>query len=317
MMKKQLYIIAAVLVFLLVGCSSQLRKLTMTPHLTVTPASLPTATLTENAENILPGEPDILLDPTIAPPLTATPESLPAATPTENAESILQVELDILLDPTIANEIDKQFSKDTDNLMWQDVEPGFIVYTLKSYPLENRRMAQIFVYPVNDLEGRSEHSADSLADLRQILQHKPDMGAYSVADGSDPTHFVPHLLPINATPVMHAGVEYLDFQNGTGIRYLTQYNQAVSFLNNEQLCYTFQGLTQDEKYYIAAVLPVRHPDLLPGINDTPDGASDWTDVDNIFQNMREMVQILDEAEPSSFTPDLTKLDVMIRSIRTR
>ena len=60
---------------------------------------------------------------------------------------------------------------------------------------------------------------------------------------------------------MHVQVQYLDFKSGTGVRFLTQFNNGMAPVNNHDLIYTFQGLTSDGKYYIAAVLPVTHPDL--------------------------------------------------------
>jgi hypothetical protein len=94
---------------------------------------------------------------------------------------------------------------------------------------------------------------------------------------------------------------------------------AVNYaVNNEELCYTFQGLTQDVEYYGAAVLTVHHPDLLAGAHEAPGGdVSVWTDVERNFEYMGKMVRMLSEAEPSSFTPDLAVLDAMIRSIRIR
>lgn len=45
------------------------------------------------------------------------------------------------------------------------------------------------------------------------------------------------------------------------MRYLTQNAQAVMPINNKNLFYTFQGLTSDGKYYVAAVMPLNYPGL--------------------------------------------------------
>jgi hypothetical protein len=280
MMKKQLYmyrsLLVAALLFLLVGCSIQPGQLT----------------------------------------LIATPEPASTATPIENGANIDLVGLNLTLEPTLATGIEAQASQDTDNERWQASLPGFMVYTLQGYGLKNRAAdAQFFVYRVKDIEGEDEHSAANIANLRQLLQDKPALGAYPSPGVDEPPYYVPWLRPINATPMMHASVEYLDFQNGAGMRYLTQYAQALSVVNNEEIYYTFQGLTQDGEYYIAARLPVYHPDLLAGANDAPDGdTSVWADVEKNLQYMQKMVPMLDTATPSSFTPDLTTLDAMMRSI---
>lgn len=280
MMKKQLYrhrsLLVAALLFLLVGCSIQPGQLT----------------------------------------LIATPEPSSPAPPIESGASIGLVALNLALAPNLATGIKAQAAQDTANEWWQASRPGFMVYTLQGYSLAKRAAdAQLFVYRVKDIEDQDEHSAANIANLRQLLQRKPALGAYPNAGVDEPPYYVPWLRPINATPIMHAGVEYLDFQNGAGMRYLTQYAQALSVVNNEELCYTFQGLTQDGEYYIAARLPVYHPDLVAGANDAPDGdTSVWEDVEKNLLYMQKMAPMLDTAAPSSFTPNLTTLDAMMRSI---
>jgi hypothetical protein len=239
---------------------------------------------------------------------------------TENSSGTpLDAKLDIVLNPNIASGIQAQASRHTNNGMWQDWKPGFMVFTLEGYLVETRaEQARIFVYRVDDLAAESQHSADDLANLGQLLQGQPDLGAYPKAGVDAPSGYVPWVRAINATPMMHAGVAYLDFQNGAGMRYLTQYAQGLSVVNNEELMYTFQGLTEDGDYYIAAVLPVQHPYLLVGAQDAPDGdASVWTDVDTNREYVGRMAHMLDQAEPSSFTPNLSALDAMMHSISIR
>lgn len=73
--------------------------------------------------------------------------------------------------------------------------------------------------------------------------------------------YLPFLPLFNAHQVMHTSLQYLDFKNGTGLRYLTWFSQGIMPINNYELIYTNQGLTSDGKYYVAAVLPVTHPNL--------------------------------------------------------
>ena len=257
--------------------------------------------------------------PTTVPttPLVSDPTSPPIVSPIASSTHDLLPELDISLDSALATGIRKQSSKDSD-IIAHEVLPEFTVYTLENYPLQSLVEPRMFVLRVNDEEALNNYTAKNIANLRQILQNKPDLGAYPIAGVNQPPYYVPWLVPIHATPIMHAQIEYLDFQNGIGLRYLTQYAQALSVVNNQELCYTFQGLTQDGKYHIIAVLPVNYPDLLAGPHDAPNGdPSVWDNAEKNLQYLQKTVQMLDEGQPSSFTPNLTKLDAMIRSIGIR
>lgn len=97
---------------------------------------------------------------------------------------------------------------------------------------------------------------------------------------------LPFLPTFNAGQVFHSNERPFAFQNGTGIRFLTQYAQAPYPVNNFSLFYTFQGLTNDGKYYVAAILPINAAFLSPDGNpDTPlpvDGVPfDWNNYENI------------------------------------
>ena len=51
------------------------------------------------------------------------------------------------------------------------------------------------------------------------------------------------------------------FVSGIGVRFLTEYAQYFVPVNNHDLFYTYQGLTNDGQYWISVILPINHPDL--------------------------------------------------------
>jgi hypothetical protein len=118
-------------------------------------------------------------------------------------------------------------------------------------------------------------------------------------------------LPIwNAAQIMQAHMRYIDFQNGSGVRYLAQYGQAAWPINNKDIFYTFQGLTHDGQTYISAIFPVSNPIL-------PEAESVVVD-DAFYNNFESYVQDIEtqlDAQPdSSFTPSLSLLDQLIHTL---
>ena len=126
---------------------------------------------------------------------------------------------------------------------------------------------------------------------------------------------MPFLPLFNAAQVMHTHVQYLDFKTGQGLRYLTMFSQGIVPINNNELIYTYQGLTSDRRYYVAAVLPVTHPSLPADGNVTgkepPEFTSDFT------AYLANTAASLNTQPAESFTPNLTLLDAMMSSIEVK
>lgn len=67
-------------------------------------------------------------------------------------------------------------------------------------------------------------------------------------------------LPVpEAAQMLHADAVYLNFKNGSGIRYITHYAQDVAPYTADSFFYTYQGLTSDGKTYISATFPLYTP----------------------------------------------------------
>ena len=106
---------------------------------------------------------------------------------------------------------------------------------------------------------------------------------------------------------------YFDFRNGTGVRFVTQMGQAYYPINNRDLFYTFQGMTYDGVYYVAAILPLSHPSLPADGSEIPGGDFDAF-ADNFETYAAEVAAQLDAEAAGSFTPSITMLDEMMQSL---
>ena len=184
-----------------------------------------------------------------------------------------------------------------------EAAPQYRRLTLQGYPVDNHLFKpQVFVYPIADLAKANETAGKAAANLQALLQTRQ-------AGDQLP------LLPLsNAAQVLHTQMQYLDFKNGKGVRFLTQLAQGMVAVNNHELIYTFQGLTNDGKYYIAAVLPVTNPGL-PGSSKLSDEQAKAL---NDYPAYRSgMITLLNQQPAESFTPGLNQLDAMIGSIEIK
>jgi hypothetical protein len=187
---------------------------------------------------------------------------------------------------------------------WELV-PQHTLFNFVGYPLhpEAFHEPRLYVYPVDEYRAISPDIGAVIDDLRAFLERQP------AQLGPDET--IPFLPVFNAAQVLQADLAYLEFQDGRGVRFLTQYAQNIYPVNNRDLFYTFQGLTHDGRYYLAAILPVTNPIL--------DNADTITIDDNFINNFSQYIASTEEdlsaQPPESFTPNLDWLDEMLRSFR--
>lgn len=246
-------------------------------------------------------------DPTVtlAPAATAEPTATRAAEAT--AVPATDESLNITLDTgSIATgfEIETVATVPAGDVPYWDVLPEYTRVTLQGYPISDHlMMPQIFIYPVKALGEADEGAGQIVASLQTLLGSSQEI---------TPMPFMPLF---NASQVMHAHVQYLDFKNGQGLRYLTEFDQGIVPINNFELIYTYQGLTSDGQYYVAAVLPVSHPSLpenesITG-NEPPEFSSDFpTYLTNVANGLNPQAA-------DTFTPDLTQLDTMMSSLEIK
>jgi hypothetical protein len=252
--------------------------------------------------------PDTLVPP---PPLPTNTEVIPEVTDTSqpSAEIGPFIQLNwfsLNLPPSVASSTQSTIFaavSSSDQVAPWEISPQHEEMSFTGYIISNTfHDASINVYPVQDFIAIEPTVADRVTELQKIIQEKSDN------PGNVP------ILPLwNAAQVFLSNPVYLDFQNGSGIRYLTQYGQAIMPINNHDLFYSFQGLTSDGKYWISAILPVNHPSLQATYDDPLPA-----DIDQFMANYEQYTTLLranlDTQPLDTFTPSLADLDAMISSI---
>jgi hypothetical protein len=242
-------------------------------------------------------------EPTQPPPTATKPQSeQPSITPNVNYEGI-----SFYRDPALAGSVDMltilEEKGTADAPLWT-ANPTYYNFVFGSYqPQGTFHQPELYVYPLADYIALAPEVAAIAYDLQQML----------ASQTTEPGE-IPFLPFFNAAQFFQAQVAYLDFQSGSGVRFLTMYGQAAWPVDNYSLFYTFQGLTSDQKYYVSAIFPVNHPDLPDDGNEIV--GEDWLGFDEDFPDyLEDTVAQLDSYTAGSFTPDLTQLDALIQSIQ--
>lgn len=236
------------------------------------------------------------------PPAVETPAPLPSVTPPPNA---VFMGVGFNLNPSVAaginGEVVPASPPSQDGPYW-DVAPEYKRIKLVGYAQTlTFHEPSIYIYPVEEYAKMSEQAANTINELRGLLEKKPAQ-----------VDRMPFLPVWNAGQVFHAEIKYMNFKSGSGVRYLSQYAQAVVPINSHELFYTFQGLSGDGRYYIAAVLPVSHPNL-PQDGDIGQQAYQQLE-SNYTGYMAETTAMLEAQPPESFKPGLQALDALIESL---
>ena len=188
-----------------------------------------------------------------------------------------------------------------EEVMPSETYPTHYTFNFDAYAVSDHfHTPIILVYPVEEYRAISPYAGDVIDNLKQTLINHP--GAGSMSD-------LPFLPMWNAAQIFSAKVEYFDFQTGSGLRYLTMFGQALYPVDNQNLFYTYQGITHDGRYYICAVLPVSNVGL-------PDEGqiTDWIAFEENWNTyIADTLAWLEAQDVENFNPPLSSLDAMMES----
>ncbi len=231
--------------------------------------------------------PDLIVDPTI----TASPPE-----PDVVYQGVSFGFDDSLADTVNAGTIPGE--GDANNEMWST--PEHRLFSFNEWILADAfHTPSIKIYPVADFRAINSNVSERMDELFSAIATQPaDEEGIAVAD------------LFNAAQFVRSQVAYIDFQNGTGVRFLSQYGQAAAPIGWPNLFYAFQGFTDDGAFYISVILPVNHPSLPHPNNVTMDNAF----YDNFMNYAAEMSIQLNGEDPGTFMPSLLLLDELVESL---
>lgn len=143
-------------------------------------------------------------------------------------------------------------------------------------------------------------------------QYEPALRVYS-SDFIEPNRIIrlnlllsqrlsnPSAIPIplfgDAPQAFLAQLTYREFRNGSGVRFLTTYVDDT--MAAQDVFYSFQGVTDNSRFYISAVFPLSIQTMPEGLDN--EALSAW----------------LEEQADDTFNPPLSTLDALIASLQMR
>lgn len=194
---------------------------------------------------------------------------------------------------------------------------GGRLYELPLLPFDNR-VAQVMIFQTADFPGFGDDNPQGFvnqsAALKGLLRRRGELSRCGKPITGEPA--LPFLPWVNAKQSFCAQPQVIEFGNGRGIRYLSHYAQDPSPVLDQNVFYTFQGITDDGRFYISAVFPVQtgifptEPPACPQCSEANyDPIPEWTAI------LATQLNELNTLPVDDFLPSIHLLDELIRSIR--
>ena len=261
--------------------------------------------------------PEVFISLTQAIPATAVPSATPLVQPSPvTGTSVTFGRLSLDIPSSVASGASgKEYPRnDSEDAAYWDKTPGHLQVSLNDYYFLQGKFhqPQIYVYPAMPYIELSTAAFESMHRLRNVM----NPGA-SITPDQLPT--VPFF---NAAQLFASNIQAVSFQNGSGIRFLTEYGQYPAPINNHELFYHFQGFSDDGEYYIVAIFPINAPVL----TETGDAGSPLPsggilypffadpNAETLQKYYGDVASLLGATPNEAFTPAIGQLDALIQSM---
>ncbi len=200
-----------------------------------------------------------------------------------------------------------------------DTEAAHLAFTLygqrsedKKVPLAWEAPGVVRFYRTADLAGH-DYASQQLEALSAMLSARPDLASRMAVPSDGNIEPLPFMLGAEAAQLIHARAQYVDTPELSGVAYLTALGQDISPFTADRFWYTFQGLSADGQWYIAADFTIEAP-MFPATFSTKDADRISSSVKRYVKYLRESLVTLNSAAPTIFKPSLTSIDALVRSI---
>lgn len=135
---------------------------------------------------------------------------------------------------------------------------------------------------------------------------------------------IPFMPFYDATQVFNAKVKHVLFQDGKFLCFLTQYHQEINLINNHDIGYYCQGITNDKRNYIFAVFSVNvsflpkdyYAEKFEGYKTPTKGFIETDEELKQYENyITKITKRLENLKPNEFEPNLKYFEEMISSLK--
>jgi hypothetical protein len=213
--------------------------------------------------------------------------------------------------------------------MW-DSDPTIRVFSIAKFreavAVASKENAKNVIYPPNPPEWTT-YFDEEVRVLKLLLAEHPsqtNIGRFLAKARGEPgcSAEMPFLPMWEACQAFAGHVRYVNFKNGRGVFFLTQWDTETAQIANDGLEYAFQGITNDGQHYVYAEFSVAAPFLPKG--DEPDVVA-WDEKNylllhksNEYQNyLRPVLTKLEALPANKFQPNLELLDQLIQSLEVQ
>jgi hypothetical protein len=254
-------------------------------------------------------------------------------------------------DPALASEVKAELAPPSGCGKPGDVEPAHPAFTFVGYPKPHEspfmHPPEIRVFPVAEYRRALEVCEKELAAvtippadyfvssfdeevrvLKALNAARPApraLGGWLRArrGGGCSRRRMPLVPMYDVCEALHAKVSYVDFRNGRGVAFVTQYTIESTLITNQALAYVFQGLTDDGEFYVSAAFPVAAPFLPPDFSedvaarhglDYRRGMFTPAFRRNYEAYKARTARRLESLAPDAYSPSLAPLAALLRSL---
>lgn len=189
---------------------------------------------------------------------------------------------------------------------------------------ESMELAKVTYPPMEDLGPEVDTEVRVLKELLTARPALPKLGRFLAKARSQQgcSAAMPFLPMWEACMAFVSHLKYVDFKNGRGVFFLTQWDRETFPITNDGLEYAYQGISNDGRYWVYAEFAVNAP-FLPG-SDAPEVQA-WAEKNYLLSHrsrkyqdyLRPVLAKLEALPANKFQPNLELLEQLIGSLEIK